>query len=116
MQRAEGSGVLSRVARRALACPARAVHEEGRFNAGGIEPRQYGSRRRVRPPLKDSRMNVSCALTIPDRRCGLALFSAVKNRSRQRKAVVYATLQRVAAWATVSPAISAYAWSCQRPR
>lgn len=48
-------------------------------------------------------MNVSCALTIPDRRCGLALFSAVKNRSRQRKAVVYATLQRVAAWATVPP-------------
>ena len=56
---------------------------------GGLPPRlreALGRSRRL--PLKDSRMKVSSASTIPDRRVGLSKLSADRNRCLHRNAVV----------------------------
>ena len=56
---------------------------------GGFAARLRGARGRSRRlPLKDSRMKVSSASTIPVRRVGLSRLSADRNRCLQRNAVV----------------------------
>src|ERR1700728_1398773 len=65
-------------------------------------------------PLKDSRMKVSSASTIPLKRLGLSAAGAPRNRCRQRNAVVGCTPQSSAVLARLLPSIIARAWSNQR--
>ena len=65
-------------------------------------------------PLKDSRMKVSSASTIPAQRPGLSAAGAPRKRWRQRNAVVGCTPQSSAVLARLLPSIIARAWSSQR--
>ena len=62
-------------------------------------------------PLKDLRMKVSSASTIPLKPRGLSLAGARRNRCRQRKAVVGWTPHSAAVFARLSPSIIARACS-----
>ena len=65
-------------------------------------------------PLKDSRMKVSSASTIPPNFLGLSAAGAPRKRWRQRNAVVGCTPQSSAVLARLLPSIIARAWSSQR--
>src|ERR1700689_3785408 len=65
-------------------------------------------------PLKDSRMKVSSASTIPLNFFGLSAAGAPRKRWRQRNAVVGCPPQSPAVLARLLPSIIARAWASQR--